>query len=82
MSGPALIHLDEAVRCFRLGMDGAAHTAFVEFLDAFQGELAQAEEEVVAYFAPRIAEMLSALELDDTVWVADMLQADFRPALV
>ena len=82
MSALGLKHLDDAVRCFRMGMDASAHTAFVEFLDAFQVELGRSDPEVVSWFVPRIGELLSALERDDTLWVADMLEANFRPALV
>ena len=82
MSNAALPPLNKAVRCFRLGHDAAAHAAFVEFLDAFQVQLMESEEEVVSYFVPRITEVLSALQRDDTLWVADMLETEFRSALL
>ncbi len=82
MSEAGLEALDTAVRFFRLGMDGAGNDAFVVFLDDVRHELENSSTEVAQHYMPLLNELLDAMRRTDTLWVADLLEAEFRPALL
>ena len=73
--------LVEAIRFFRVGMEGFANKRLASFIESYIARMPSLPEDVVATSQLLFKEMREAQERHDYIWLADLMEFELFPVI-